>query len=319
VPQPAARTQVSPLPPDRTVKLGTGTPGRRPRMRQEEKRSRWWLLAVPLLLLAVVGGALAMHSLAGNKTASPPGASSSGHRPTARPTARAGAPPATSTSQHGAGHNGAPPSTSTARGGGGVPVAAAPRNTPTPPPTIARTTAPSPTKVPIAAATPVPTTPPAPAVVPPGAITRPTAVSTSAPTSSGASSPDGAVLSFYNLVSQHQFGSAASLWSNNMKANYPPSTNIYGRFDNTQRISVRITSVTQSGNTATVGVALVEQTTSGAVNGYTGSWYLVRSSSGWLLDSVNLSPARVSAGAGPEQHGPGNGKHKGKKDGKGNE
>jgi hypothetical protein len=303
---------VSPLPPDRTVKLGTGTPGRRPRMRQEEQRSRWWLLAVPVLLLALVGGALAMRSLAGNKTASPPATSSSVHHPAARPTARASVPTATATARHGSGQNGVPPSTSTARGGGGAPVAAAPRNTPTsPPPAVTRPTAPPPTKVPIAAATPVPTTPPAPAVVPPAAITRPTAVSTPAPSSSGAASPDAAVLNFYNLVSQHQFGSAAALWSSNMKANYPPSTNIYGRFDNTQQMSVRITSVTQSGNTATVGVALAERTTDGAVNGYTGSWYLVRGSSGWLLDNVSLSPARVSAGAGPKDGPHDHGKHKG--------
>jgi serine/threonine protein kinase len=313
VPRSTARTQVSPLPTDRTAKLGTGTPGRRPRLRQEEKRSRWWLWAVPVVLLALVGGVLAMRSLAGNKTASPPGASSSGHHPSARPTARAGAPAATSTSHHGAGQNGVPPSTSTARGSNGAPVAAVPRKTPTsPPPSTVRPTAPPPTKVPIAAATPLPTTPPPPAAVPPAAITRPTAVSTPAPSSSGAASPDGAVLSFYSLVSHHQFASAATLWSSNMKANYPPSTNIYGRFDNTQQMSVRITGVTQSGNTATVGVALVEQATNGTVSGYTGSWYLVRGSSGWLLDSVSLSPTQVSAGAGPPKDGPpGHGKHKG--------
>jgi serine/threonine-protein kinase len=320
VPRPADRTQVSQTPPDRTAKLGAGVVGRRPRMRQEEKRSRWWMLAVPVLLLALVGGALAVRSLSGGGTVSPPASTASGGgHPSTKSTPRAGAP--ASTSRGGSSHSGAPESTSTSgdsAGGNGAPAVVAPRKTSTSrPATVAPATTPVATKVPIAAATTVPTTPPAPAVVPPGAITRPTQPSNAAPSSSGAGSPDAAVLNFYNLVSQHQFASAANLWSSNMKANYPPSTNIYGRFDNTQQISVRITSVTQSGNTATVGVALAERT-AGGVSGYAGSWNLVRGSGGWLLDSVSLSPIRVSTGAGPVEDTSGHGDHKGNKADQGN-
>jgi hypothetical protein len=96
-----------------------------------------------------------------------------------------------------------------------------------------------------------------------------------------------------------------------MKAQYPPSSNIYGRFDNTQQINVRIGNVSQQGQTATVDVALVERKTDGTVSGFTGSWNVVRGSSGWLLDSVNLSPAQVSSGSGADQQVHDKGKHKG--------
>lgn len=91
-----------------------------------------------------------------------------------------------------------------------------------------------------------------------------------------------------------------------MKAKYPPSSNIYGRFDQTQGISVRITNVSQGNGVATVGVALAERRTDGTVNGYVGSWHLVQASSGWLLDSVDLTPAQVSneGQIGQTPHGP---------------
>jgi hypothetical protein len=119
------------------------------------------------------------------------------------------------------------------------------------------------------------------------------------------------VQKFYDLVTQHHYAAAASLWSSNMKANYPPSSNIYGRFDNTQQMNVRMTNVSQQGNTATVSIVLAERKTDGTVSGYAGTWNLVRSPSGWLLDSVNLAPTQVSGGAAVEQQGHGKGNHKG--------
>src|SRR5262245_13659073 len=41
----------------------------------------------------------------------------------------------------------------------------------------------------------------------------------------GAGGPAEAVESFYNLVEQHRFGSAAQLWSARMQALYPPGEN----------------------------------------------------------------------------------------------
>lgn len=260
-----------------TVKLGAGVPGRRPRVRQEEHRSRWWILAIPVLLLALAGGALAMHALPfGGTTAAPPRATSGpkGH------SARAANPVPTAT-------HGARAATTSGATQPTVPPTRPPASTPT-----------------ASSRAAVPTTPPAPAVVPPAAITHPTSVANSA--STGASSPDGAVLSFYDLVTRHRYDAAAALWSSSMKAKYPPSSNIYGRFDQTQGISVRITNVSQGNGVATVGVALAERRTDGTVNGYVGSWHLVQASSGWLLDSVDLTPAQVSneGQIGQTPHGP---------------
>ena len=265
-----------------TVALGAGVPVRRPRVRGEEHRSRWWILAVPVLLLALVGGALAMHALpSGGTSAAPPRTTSK----SGGSTARAAGPAATATRGSGV------RATSTA-------------SQPTVPPT--RPPAPRPTTPSRAV---VPTTPPAPAVVPPAAITRPTSVANSA--TSGATSPDGAVLSFYEMVTRHQYAAAAALWSSNMRANYPPSTNIYGRFDQTQGMNVQITNIDRGNGAATVGVNLTERKTDGTVARYVGSWHLVQGASGWLLDSVDLTPAQASNGAALGQIVQNPGKHKG--------
>jgi hypothetical protein len=224
-----------------------------------------------------------MHTLSsGTTAAAPPRTSGGTGRHTARPTARAVVPAATTTSSSRIA------ATSTAS-----------------PPTAAPTSLPA-TRPSRAVA---PTPPPAPAVVPPAALTHPTTAAKSATV--GATSPDGAVLSFYGLVSRHQYDAAAALWSSTMKANYPPSTNIYGRFDQTRQVKVQITSVSQGTGTATVGVALSEQKADGSVNGYVGSWHLVQGASGWLLDSVDLTSAPVSSGAAVGQNVQDQGKHKG--------
>jgi hypothetical protein len=116
---------------------------------------------------------------------------------------------------------------------------------------------------------------------------------------------------FYDLVSRHRYDAAAALWSSNMKGNYPPSTNIYGRFDQTQHIHVQITNVSHGKGTATVGVTLAEQKTDGTMSGFVGSWHLVQGASGWLLDSVDLTPSQVSNGAAVGQNAQNQGKHKG--------
>jgi serine/threonine-protein kinase len=281
VPRSVQRTQVSSAPTGsgNTVKLGAGVSGRRPRVRDQESPSRWWVLAVPVLLLALAGGALAMRSLAHGRTTSPPPSTPTrGQRTAARSSARAGAPAATAT-----------------------------RSLPTSTPAaVSQPTAPPPTKVPAAAPTH-----PAPTAVQSGAGTKPAPQNQPAPKVVGAGNPQDAVQKFYDLVTQHHYAAAASLWSSNMKANYPPSTNVYGRFDNTEQMNVRITNVSQQGNTATVSIVLAERKTDGSVSGYAGTWNLVRSPSGWLLDSVNLAPTQVSGGAAVEQQGHGKGKHKG--------
>jgi hypothetical protein len=97
------------------------------------------------------------------------------------------------------------------------------------------------------------------------------------------------VTAFYGDVTQHRYSAAAGLWSANMQQNYPPGTNIWGRFDATSAIQVQIGTVTQNGNSASVGVHLTEIKNDGTTHTYSGTWYLVRSGSGWLLNSVALT------------------------------
>jgi hypothetical protein len=111
----------------------------------------------------------------------------------------------------------------------------------------ATTEQPSPTMVPqgtaevLAAIPPTsePSPPPA-TVVPPSPMAPPAARSLSAqpPPAAvqppeGADSPAAAVTGFYQLVDDHRFGEAATMWSPRMQASYPPAENITGRFSRT--------------------------------------------------------------------------------------
>jgi protein kinase-like protein len=126
---------------------------------------------------------------------------------------------------------------------------------------------------------------------------EPTAAPTLAPTPAPAvvavsGDPAGTIVSFYQLVSGHDYASASDLWSARMRAAYPPQTNIWGRFDSTSSIVARSASLTSAGpGTAAVAVDLVETMSNGSVRRWVGTWYLVRSGSGWLLDQPGLRPA----------------------------
>jgi serine/threonine-protein kinase len=153
----------------------------------------------------------------------------------------------------------------------------------TPPPTAARTS-PPPTPTPTLAPTPAPTATPAPATPVP-ATAAPAAVPVSA------ADPAATVVSFYRLVTARQYADAARLWSARMQANYPPASNIDQRFADTRSISADSAVVTSQGlNTATVSVYLTEVTSSGTRH-WSGTWTMVRSGSGWLMDSPQLGPA----------------------------
>lgn len=106
----------------------------------------------------------------------------------------------------------------------------------------------------------------------------------------GAATPDGAVADFYGLVQQHQFDAAVRLWSSRMQAAYPPGENVYQRFADTTSLTLVRNQVSQPGDsTAVVSIDLVE-VRAGRTYRWTGSWYLVRSSSTWLLDQPALRP-----------------------------
>ncbi len=60
---------------------------------------------------------------------------------------------------------------------------------------------------------------------------------------------------FYQLVGSHQFDAAANLWTDRMKAQYPPDGNINGHFGQDQRVDVIVGNTQNTGNgRATVAV-----------------------------------------------------------------
>jgi serine/threonine-protein kinase len=164
--------------------------------------------------------------------------------------------------------------------------------TTTPQATLVITPSPAPTSLPPVETTPEPTVEPtaAPTAEPPA---DPTAEPTAGPTAEPAPpSPAAATVGrFYALVDEKRFDEAAALWSSRMQANYPPSTNIHGRFDRTRQIVVRgLAQAAESGGAATVTVDLLEVLDTGVTRHWVGQWQLVWDSARWLMDAPNLRP-----------------------------
>ncbi|GAC1654825.1 MAG: hypothetical protein NVS9B1_06660 [Candidatus Dormibacteraceae bacterium] len=101
-------------------------------------------------------------------------------------------------------------------------------------------------------------------------------------------SPDVVVGQFYQLVLQRRFDAAADLWSDNMRANFPPQTNLTARFAETTVLKVNRAAITsQDSQTAIVATDLSE-VTSGFDHHWIGTWRLVRGANGWLLDQPDF-------------------------------
>jgi serine/threonine-protein kinase len=170
---------------------------------------------------------------------------------------------------------------------GPVTVAPPPLATPTPAPTVAvlaNISGPAVTATPIATLEPTPEPTPEPTAAP-------TAVPMAAPTivATVSGDPAGTIVSFYELISGHDYMTASGLWSDRMRASYPPQTNIWGRFDSTRSIVTRSAAVTSATRgSAAVAVDLVETMRDGTTRRWVGTWYLIRSGSGWLLDQPGL-------------------------------
>jgi eukaryotic-like serine/threonine-protein kinase len=174
-------------------------------------------------------------------------------------------------------------------------------STPSPSPTASPMPSPSPTASPTPSPRPSPkptpqaTPRPAPIVRPtPRPTPQPTPRPTPRPTPSPASGstlpardPAETVSLFYRDVVAHNYPAAESLWTSHMKSTCPPSSCIWGRFDNTTRIVLhrnQIVSLNRSAGTARVAVDLSEYRTNGTVRHWIGSWYLVLTSRGWMLN-----------------------------------
>jgi hypothetical protein len=103
--------------------------------------------------------------------------------------------------------------------------------------------------------------------------------------------PAAAVARFYQDVSGHDFAAAAALWTSRMQARYPPAQYIDHRFAATQQINLQAARILgNSGGLATIYVRVVE-VMDGQTRHWVGTWQVVNTSSGWLLNQPNLRAA----------------------------
>lgn len=100
--------------------------------------------------------------------------------------------------------------------------------------------------------------------------------------------PAATVARFYQDVSAHDFAAAAALWTPRMQAQYPPALYIDHRFAATERINLQDARMVEaSGGLASVYVDVIE-VLNGQRRQWVGTWQLVRSTTGWLLNRPNL-------------------------------
>jgi hypothetical protein len=106
-----------------------------------------------------------------------------------------------------------------------------------------------------------------------------------------AGDPRTAIATFYQAVAAHQFDAAAATWSARMQSAYPPPEYINRRFAYTQRMDLRQAQIiSNNGQVATVYIDLIE-VYAGSTRHWVGTWQLVSTSSGWLLNQPNLRAA----------------------------
>jgi hypothetical protein len=126
--------------------------------------------------------------------------------------------------------------------------------------------------------------PPTPAPTP-----RPTNPPVAPPT---ADSPGAVVARFYDLVESHEFDAAAALWSDRMRAEYPPDEYIDGRFSRTTRIDLlrnEVLFLDADSGTAVVAVDLVEhRTVEPTPRRFTGRWDMILTDDGWRMDEPHF-------------------------------
>jgi hypothetical protein len=101
--------------------------------------------------------------------------------------------------------------------------------------------------------------------------------------------PVAAINRFYSAVTAHQFGAAASTWSARMQAQYPPPIYIDHRFADTQYIGLTGNHLVSEANGTAVIYVNVAEVIGGQNRVWVGTWQLVDTSSGWLLNSPNLT------------------------------
>jgi hypothetical protein len=164
------------------------------------------------------------------------------------------------------------------------PAASAAAPTPYATPTSYAT--PTPDKSSTQNSSPVDETIPSPDAAPPADLTQPGQALV--PTGGD---PAATVARFYRAVSGHDFVTAAALWTPRMQAQYPPTEYIDHRFAATQAINLRAErALGDDGGLALVYVDVVE-VIGGQTRHWVGTWQLLDTASGWLLNRPNLRAA----------------------------
>jgi hypothetical protein len=103
--------------------------------------------------------------------------------------------------------------------------------------------------------------------------------------------PVAAVRRFYQAVSAHEFDRAAALWSPQMQAEFPPAEYIDQRFAATRRIDLRTERLVAAGGGVAVVYVDIIEVIGGQTRHWAGTWQLIDSPSGWLLNRPDLGAA----------------------------
>jgi len=100
--------------------------------------------------------------------------------------------------------------------------------------------------------------------------------------------PTAAVARFYQAVTAHDFAGAAALWSPAMQAQYPPAEYIDRRFVATQQINLMAERVVATGGGVAVVYVDMVELSGEQTRHWVGTWQLINSASGWLLNHPDL-------------------------------
>ena len=102
------------------------------------------------------------------------------------------------------------------------------------------------------------------------------------------SDPAASVALFYQAVSSHDFAAAAALWTPRMQAQFPPAEFIDHRFTATQQINLQGERLLGSGDGVAIVYVRIVEVIGGHSRRWVGTWQLVNTGSGWLLNRPNL-------------------------------
>lgn len=102
--------------------------------------------------------------------------------------------------------------------------------------------------------------------------------------------PTDAVTRFYAAISAHHFDVAASLWTEQLQQRNPPTVFIDERFSGTDRIDVGSARLLSVGSGTAIVYVDVNELIGGLNRRWVGTWQVVDTASGWLLNNSDLQP-----------------------------